>query len=111
MPLRQSRPNVTIILTLLLASTILGLLTGLFYRIWAVGLLSVLIAILSALVLHFFGFRFLEGVAVSVLCLIVCQLAYWVASLRFLKGPDLSQDEIDGCPGDERDQDVEDENR
>lgn len=102
MPLRQSRPNVTIILTLLLASTILGLLTGLFYRIWAVGLLSVLIAILSALVLHFFGFRFLEGVAVSVLCLIVCQLAYWVASLRFLKGPDLSQDEIDGCPGDER---------
>jgi len=102
---------VTVILILLLASAALGLLTGLFYRVWAIGAVSVLIAVLSALALHLASFGFSLSVAISVLCLVVCQLAYVLASLGSLKRANLSQDEIDGSAGREGEENVDDENR
>jgi len=102
---------VTVILILLLASAALGLLTGLLYRIWALGTLSVLIAFLSALALQLYGFGFSESMAVSVLCLVVCQLAYVLASLGSLERAHSSQDEIDGSASREGEKNVRDENR
>jgi len=100
--------KVIIVTALLLMSAILGFVAGLFYRVWAVGLLSALIALCSSIILHNFEFRLLEGVAVGVLCLIVCQLAYLVAaSMRLLNRHDLVQDEIDGSPCGERQKDID----
>lgn len=101
----------TVIPILLLASAALGLLTGLFYRVWAIGALSVLIAFFSALALRLAGIGFAVSVAIGVLCLIVCQLAYVLGSLGSLKRANLSQDEIDGSAGREGEENVDDENR
>lgn len=100
--------KVIIVTALLLMSAILGFFVGLFYRVWAVGLLSALIALCSSIILHSFEFRLLEGVIVGVICLIACQLAYLVAaSMRLLNRHDLVQDEIDGAPGGEGQKDVD----
>ena len=100
----------TIVFILLLASAILGAVTGLLFRGWALGLLSVLVAILSAVILRSFGFGFAGGVTVSVYCLIVSQFSYLVVTLLVFKDEDLSENDINGDPGGHREQDIRHEN-
>jgi hypothetical protein len=90
--------NVTVAFLLLLASAILGLLTGLFFRVWALVLVSPLIAVLAAIVLQVSAFRFAVGVPLIVGCLVVSQLAYLAMAFHLHKGELSIQDEADSDP-------------
>jgi len=90
---------VTIVFTLLLASTLVGLATSLYFKVWALMLASPLIAVLSAIVLQSGGFGFAAGASLAVGCLVLSQLAYLAGA--FLS-PELAgsvAEEIDGAPG------------
>jgi hypothetical protein len=67
-----------IVLVALAASALLGLATGLVFRVWANAIVAPLIAFVSAIALASHGFGFLEGVLVTVACLVVSQFAYLV---------------------------------
>jgi hypothetical protein len=106
--LLQADWNVTVALALLLASAVLGLATGRFFRVWALVPLSVLTAIASAISLQARGFEFAEGVTITIGCIVIGQMAYIFAGL-VLFGPhedeDLTQDVDDG-PDDRGERDV-----
>lgn len=91
----------TIILALL-ASAIIGLATGLFFRVWAMMLVSPAIAIIAAIVLQASSFGFFAGVSVVTGCLVICQIAYLLGAFRLHKGAISVQNEADGDPGEHR---------
>lgn len=91
--------KVTIAFLLILASALVGAATCFVFTVWALVLISPLIAILSAIVLRAYEFGMMAGVTVIAICLAVCQLAY-LAATYFLHARDVSsQDQIDGEPG------------
>lgn len=93
--------NVTVALILVIASALLGFVTGLFFRVSVLLLLSVLIAIISAISLQAYGFGFAGGVSITIGCLVICQIAYIAASILMsgLDGDEgLTQQEIDDDP-------------
>jgi hypothetical protein len=102
--------NVTIILFLLLASAILGLATGGFFRVWALLLVSPLIAILAAIVLRSYDFGFAASVPVIVGCLVVSQIAYMAMTFHLYREKLSVQDETDGAPSEHGEQNVRDQN-
>jgi hypothetical protein len=67
-----------IVLVALASSALLGLATGLVFGVWANVIVAPLIAFVSAIALASHGFGFSEGVLVTVACLIVSQVAYFV---------------------------------
>jgi hypothetical protein len=69
---------VIIVLAALAASALLGLASGLLFRAWANAIVALFIAFGSAITLASHGFGFSEGVLVTVACLFVNQLAYFV---------------------------------
>ena len=80
--------------------------TGFVFKIWALVLISPLIAIFSAIVLHSGGFGLFAGVTVVAACLAICQLAY-LAATYLLHAREISvHDEIDGEPGEQREQKI-----
>ena len=89
----------TTVLLLLLASGITGLAAGLFFRVWALLLVSPATAILAAIVLQSSDFGFWTGVPILVGCLIVSQLAYLAAAFHLHRGGLSMQDDADGGPG------------
>lgn len=89
----------TTVLLLLLASAIIGLATGLFFRVWTLLLVSPATAILAATVLQTSGFGFWTGVPIVVGCLMAGQVAYLAATFYVHRGELSVQDEIDGEPG------------
>ncbi|OAF14848.1 hypothetical protein AYJ54_41705 [Bradyrhizobium centrolobii] len=96
----------TIALVLIVASALVGTAIGLFFKFWALILISPLIAIFSAVVLRFYEFGLVKGVAVTAACLAVCQLAY-VATAYLLHAREISfHDEIDGEPGEQSEQKI-----
>ena len=110
-PRSNWKRNVTTILALL-GSAIIGLAIGLFFRVWAIVLVSPVIAILAAIVLQASGFGFLAGVSVVTGCLVVSQIAYLLAAAFHLHKGDISvQDEADADPGEHRYQDVRDKHQ
>lgn len=93
--------NVTVALILLTASALLGLVTGLFFRVSILLLLSVLIAISAAISLHAYGFGFAGGVSITIGCLVICQITYIAASILMsgsYGAEGLTQQETDGDP-------------
>lgn len=101
----------TIILALL-GSAIIGLATGLFFRVWAMVLVSPAIAILAAIILQASDFGFFAGVSVVTGCLVVSQIAFLLAAaLRLHKGDISVQDEAYGDPGEHCHQDVRDKHQ
>lgn len=100
----------TTVLLLLLASAITGLATGLFFRVWALSLVSPATAILAATVLQTSGFGFWTGIPIVVGCLVTGQLAYLAATFHLHRGKLSMQDEIDGEPGEHRHRHIEEEN-
>lgn len=102
----------SIVLTLLAASALLGLAIGLIFRVWANLLAAPCIAVFSTLVLHFSGFKFAQGVLVTAACLFVSQLAYFVvASLMPRSGITglLARDMLDNEPDEARKYDIGDQ--
>nr|WP_249142206.1 hypothetical protein [Bradyrhizobium diazoefficiens] len=80
--------------------------TGFVFRIWALVLISPLVAVFSAIVLRSWEFGLGAGVTVVAACLAICQLAY-LAATYFLHAPDISaHDQIDGEPGEQREQKI-----
>jgi hypothetical protein len=101
---------VTTALILLFASAIIGLVTGLFFRVWALLLVSPGTAIIAATVLQTSDFGFSTGIPIVIGCLIVGQFAYLAATFLLHKGQLSMQDEIDGPPGEHSHGGVGDEN-
>ncbi|TFV48408.1 hypothetical protein E4K65_12415 [Bradyrhizobium niftali] len=89
----------------------MGLATGLFFRVWAMVLVSPATAVLAAIVLQASGFGFFAGVSVIVGCLVVGQIAYLLAAFCVHKGDISVQDEVYGDPGEHRHQDVRDKHQ
>ena len=96
----------TAALYLLLASFIVGVATGLFFRVWALLLISPTIAILATVVLQTADFGFRTGIPIVVACLVVNQMAYLLASFVMYRGLLSAQDEVDGSPGERGERDV-----
>jgi len=100
-----------VVLVALAASALLGLATGLVFRVWANAIVAPLIAFASAIALASHGFGFLEGVLVTVACLFVSQIAYLVGA--FLESGAISNflaDEVfDDKPDDNREHNIADE--
>jgi hypothetical protein len=102
--------TVTTVLVLLLASSIIGLATGLFFRVWALLLVSPALAVVAAFVLQSWGFGFWTGVPIIVGCLIVNQAAYLAATFRQHRRELSVQDDIDGAPGKRGHRGISDDN-
>lgn len=101
----------TIAFVLIVASALVGIATGYLFRIWALVIISPLIAIFSAIVLRTYEFGMMAGVFVIVVCLVVCQLAY-LAAAYFLHARDVSaHDEVDGEPGEASEQKIRREHK
>jgi|SRR6478672_7177645 hypothetical protein len=98
--------NLTIVLLLLLASALVGVATGFVFRIWALVLFSPAIAVFSAIVLRAHDFGLVAGVTVIAACLAICQLAYLAATYLLHARKISAHDEIDGEPGEEREQKI-----
>jgi hypothetical protein len=104
----------TLAFILLVVSAILGLATGLVFRFWAMALVSLLIAIASAISLRAHGFGFAAGVSVMIGCLVVSQIAYVAGVFMMVRSDEaenLTQVEVDGDPNSRGEQNVSDENK
>ena len=98
-----------IMIIVLIALAVSALLaTGLLFRAWANAIVAPIIAFGSAIALASHGFEFFEGVLVTVACLIVSQVAYFVG--LFLESrvgiADLADDVLDDQPGDNREHEI-----
>jgi hypothetical protein len=98
-----------IVLVALAVSALLGLATGLVFRVWANAIVALLIAFISATALHSHGFGFSEGVLVTVACLLVSQITYFVGV--FLESHagianSLADEVFDDEPDDNREPDI-----
>lgn len=101
----------TIAFVLIVASALVGIATGFLFRIWALVVISPLIAVLSAIILRTYEFGMMAGVFVIVICLVVCQLAY-LAAAHFLHARNVSaHDEVDGEPGEATEQKIRREHK
>ena len=82
--------------------------TGLLFRAWANAIIAPIIAFDLAIALASHGFGFFEGVLVTVACLIVSQVAYFVG--LFLESrvgiADLADYVLDDQPGDNREHEI-----
>ena len=99
----------TIVLILLIASAILGLATGLIFRVWALAWVSPLIAILSTVALHAYDFGFAGGVPIVVGCIVISQVAYLAGAFivtRSDNAESLTLEEVNGRPDNHGEQDV-----
>jgi hypothetical protein len=101
-----------VVLVALAASALLGLATGLVFRVWANAIVAPLIAFSSAIALASHGFGFLEGMLVTVACLFASQVAYLVGVI-LESGAGISNfladDVFDDKPDDNREHDIADE--
>lgn len=104
--LLSSGLNLTIAFILILASALAGLATGFTYRVWALILISPVIALLAAIILHLYGFGLVAGVTIITACLVVSELAYLGATYLMHRREISVQDEIDGTPSEQREQGV-----
>ncbi len=91
--------KLTIALILMCASALVGAATGLVFKIWALILISPLVAVFSAIVLRACEFGMMAGVTIVAICLAVSQLAYLAATLLLHAQDISSHDEVDGEPG------------
>lgn len=99
----------TTALVLLFASTLAGLATGLFFRVWSLLLVSPAIAVLAAIVLQTYDFGFWTGIPIVIGCLTACQLAYLVSAFQRHNGV-LAQHDSDGAPSNDGQHGIGDEN-
>ena len=89
----------TIAIVLIVASALVGIATGRVFRIWALVVVSPLIAIVSAIVLRAYDFGMVGGVTVIAVCLVASQLGYLAASYLLHTRAVSPHDEVDGEPG------------
>jgi len=94
-----------VVLIALVASALLGLAIGIVFRVWANVVVAPIIAFGSAIALASHGFRFPEGVIVTVACLVASQVAYLggaILASRTEITNALADDVLDDQPGETR---------
>ena len=101
--------NVTIALTLL-TSTLVGLATSLYFRVWTLMLVSPLIAVLAAILLQSDGYAFATGAPIVVACLAFNQLAYLAGAVLSPDNDGSIAEEVDGIPRGRREHKVHGQN-
>lgn len=87
------------------ASVLLGLATGMIFRMWMMGPVSLIVAIGSAIVLQLDGFGFVTGILTVTACLFISQAAYLLGATlmsRHAMSKFLADDSIDRDPDDRR---------
>ncbi|MGY4475945.1 hypothetical protein [Bradyrhizobium sp. USDA 3364] len=89
-----------------MTSTLAGLATGLYFRVWTLMLVSPLIAVLAAIVLQSGGFTFATGAPIVVACLAVNQIAYLTGGMLTLENDGSMAEETDGIPGRGREHEI-----
>ncbi|MBR0790730.1 hypothetical protein JQ631_16770 [Bradyrhizobium manausense] len=89
----------TIAIVLIAASALVGIATGYVFRIWALVLISPLLAVFSAIILRVSEFGMMAGVTVIAISLVACQLAYFATTYLRHAREVSPHDEIDGQPG------------
>lgn len=93
------------VLIVVTASALLGLATGLIFRVWMMGPASLIVAIGSAIVLRLEGFGFVTGILTVTACLFISQAAYLLGvtlmSRRAISSF-LADDRTDSDPDDRR---------
>ena len=102
--------NVTIAFTLLLTSTLVGLATSLYFRVWTLMLVSPLIAVLAAIVLQSDGYAFATGAPIVVACLALNQIAYLTGAVLSPDHDGSMAEEVDGIPRGRREHKVHGQN-
>ena len=75
------------ILVLLAMSALVGLVLGAYFRLSALVVSGMILAIFAAMVLQNEGFGFLAGIAIIVVCLTVNQIAYLIGAALMTPGP------------------------
>ena len=101
-----------IALILLAASALIGATAGLRFKVFVLAPIALLIALVSAAVLHRHGFGSGSGIVIVVACLVLNQAAYILVQIFGLsfRASDLSLDDVtDGEPGPGREQAVDDD--
>ncbi|MFT4121598.1 hypothetical protein [Bradyrhizobium sp.] len=88
----------TIALMLMAASALAGMATSFVFSIWALVLLSPLIAIFCAVVLHAHAFGVQDSVPLIAACVALYQMAYLVAAYLLPPGHVSRPRETDGKP-------------
>ncbi|MGY3388249.1 hypothetical protein ACVWW6_000840 [Bradyrhizobium sp. USDA 3311] len=101
----------TIAFVLIVASALVGIATGCVFKIWALVVISPLIAVFSAIILRAYEFGMMAGVIVIAICLAICQLAYFAAAYVLHARHVSSHDEIDGEPGETGEQKIHREHK
>lgn len=95
----------------LATSGLLGLVTGLMFRVKAMALVSLVVAVGSAITLKYYDFGFTGGVLTIVACLFVSQAAYFVATIfapRPVEAEFLVNDAVDDPPDSDRKRNIGD---
>jgi hypothetical protein len=104
-----------IMIELLLATSALaGLAVGLVGPLWLIVGTTLLVAVLAATVTWSHGFSAVGGIAFTAGCLMACQLSYMAGrfvSKQYGFADLLTEDEIDGEPGDPRQRSIAHDNR
>jgi hypothetical protein len=98
-----------VVLIAVVASTLLGLAIGMVFRVWANMVVAPIIAFGSAIALASHGFRFPEGVLVTVACLVASQVAYLggaILASRSEIADALADDVLDDQPGETRQRNI-----
>jgi hypothetical protein len=91
------------------ASALLGLATGLVFRVRAMGPVSLIVALGSAIALNRYGFGFTRGILTVVACLFVSQAAYFAATIfaqRRVEVASLVDGAVDDPPGGDGKRDI-----
>lgn len=70
--------SMDVVLVAMAASALLGLATGLVFRVWAMGPVSLIVASGSAVAANFHGYGFMDGILTVVASLVISQAAYAV---------------------------------
>jgi hypothetical protein len=83
----EARIVMNTIFVLLAVSAILGLVLGLRFSWPAIPASGLVLAIISATILQKAGFGFLEGIAITVVCLSVSQVAYLIGVRLRIRRP------------------------
>jgi hypothetical protein len=78
--------SVDSVLALLAVSVVVGLILGFYFSWLAIAVAGLALALISAAVLRHEGFGFLSGVATTVACLTISQVAYLIGMALAARG-------------------------
>jgi hypothetical protein len=98
--------SLTLPLVLMLLSAMMGMATALTFRAHAMIPVSLSIAVAAALVIRSHEYGLVSGVSLIGACLVAAQLAFALVIFLACRRDFLLQNEVDGAPGERREQKI-----